>query len=103
MGSNYRECVRKERSERDMRTTKTKTPRLSRNGPRILTRVTKNKTSAKPKTAREIKTLLVATDFSELSLNALRVAKMFAEEFGATVQVITVLEPAPFIAGMESI
>ena len=85
-----------------MRNIKAKTPRLSGGGARILTRKVSSKRARSLKAAPAFKTILVATDFSEVSLNALQVAKLFAEQFGATVQILTVIEPIPFIAGVES-
>ena len=48
------------------------------------------------------KTILVSTDFSKISIEALQYARDFAKEFGARLVLVHVVEKAPFIAGLET-
>jgi nucleotide-binding universal stress UspA family protein len=50
-----------------------------------------------------VKRILVTTDFSEESRKAFRYAAAFAGQFGASLDVLLVLEPVPFMAGMEAV
>jgi universal stress protein A len=49
-----------------------------------------------------LKRILVPIDFSATSLKALRYAIPFAEQFGATIHLVHVVERAPFIYDVES-
>lgn len=48
------------------------------------------------------KTVIVPTDFSKTSIEALKYAREFAEEFGARLVLVHVVEKPPFIAGVET-
>ena len=85
-----------------MRNSKAKTPRLSRRGARILTREASSLPARISKAAPGFKKILVALDFSDLSLQALKEAKLFAEEFSASIHVVTVMERPMFLSGFEN-
>ena len=62
------------------------------------------KPNVKPANPREsrFKTIIVPTDFSKISIQALPCAREFAKEFGAHLVLLHVVEKAPFIAGLEA-
>ena len=51
---------------------------------------------------RKLKRILVPIDFSDASLKALRYAVPFAEQFGATLSLVHVVEPIPFAGDLPS-
>jgi nucleotide-binding universal stress UspA family protein len=52
--------------------------------------------------AARIKTILVPTDFSRPSKEAVRYASALAKDYGATLQVVFVYEPMMIVDGLES-
>jgi len=50
-----------------------------------------------------LKRILVPTDFSTASIKALRYAAPFAEKFGATICLVHVAEPAPFVNDLANV
>jgi nucleotide-binding universal stress UspA family protein len=60
--------------------------------------VTKQPVSA----GRRFKTVIVPIDFSKTSIEALSYAKDFADEFGARIILVHVVEKAPFMAGVDT-
>lgn len=52
---------------------------------------------------RKLKKILVPIDFSEASLKALRYAVPFAEQFGATVSLVHVVEPASYPVDLPAV
>jgi nucleotide-binding universal stress UspA family protein len=51
----------------------------------------------------KLKRILVTTDFSEESRKAFRYAAAFADQLGAELDVLVVIEPATFMSGMEAV
>lgn len=49
-----------------------------------------------------INCILVTTDLSDLARKALSYAAAFAGEFGAVLYVLHVIEPPPFVSGLEA-
>jgi nucleotide-binding universal stress UspA family protein len=47
--------------------------------------------------------ILVSTDFSEYARQALPYARNYAEEFGAEVYLVHVIEPEPFMSDMKDV
>jgi universal stress protein A len=54
-----------------------------------------------PKQVLALKRILVTTDLSDESRKALRYAVAFAEQFGATLDVVSIVESVPIMSGME--
>src|SRR3982750_1703509 len=50
-----------------------------------------------------LKNILVPIDFSKESRKALEYAIPFAAQFGATLSLVHVIEPAPGLSGMENV
>jgi universal stress protein A len=50
----------------------------------------------------EIKRILVSTDFSKESLKGVRYAAAMAQKFGATIELVFVVETASLVAGLDS-
>ena len=48
------------------------------------------------------KTILVPIDFSDEAKKALRYAASFAKQFGSTLHLVHVVEPVPYLSGMEA-
>ena len=55
-----------------------------------------------PSTLR-VKTIVVPIDFSQPSNNALRYAIRLADQFGAVVRLVHVVEPAPFLNDLPNV
>lgn len=56
-----------------------------------------------PPERMSLKRILVPIDFSEASLKALRYAVPFAEQFGATICLVHVIEPASFMNDLPNV
>jgi universal stress protein A len=54
-----------------------------------------------PKQVLVLKRILVTTDFSDESRKAFRYAVAFAEQFGASLDVLSIVESVPIMSGME--
>ena len=61
----------------------------------------KIKPNSVPKPVIALKRILVTTDFSPESRKAFRYAVAFAKQFGAALDVISIVEPVPIMSGPE--
>ena len=59
------------------------------------------KTNSSPRPVLALKRILVTTDFSPESRQAFRYAVAFAKQFGAALDVVSIVEPVPIMAGPE--
>lgn len=60
-----------------------------------------SKINSGPKPVFTLKRILVTTDFSDESRKAFRYAVAFAEQFGAALDVVSIVEPGPIMSGPE--
>jgi universal stress protein A len=59
--------------------------------------------AAKRKPILDVRDILVPVDFSENAEAAVESAGQFAEKFGATIHLLHVVEPAPFITDLSNV
>jgi len=57
--------------------------------------------NSEPKRVLALKRILVTTDLSDESRKAIRYAVAFAEQFGAALDVVSIVESVPIMSGME--